>query len=73
MTTNQIWGDEEWSDGASAGEINTRITDMVAGANNGSLTKEEVLKFFAKVADRRKDPSLLLEVEHRLGLPQSKD
>ncbi|OGZ05532.1 MAG: hypothetical protein A2845_06005 [Candidatus Lloydbacteria bacterium RIFCSPHIGHO2_01_FULL_49_22] len=69
MSTNPniIWG-KEWIEEVSAdAAFRGYISQWVADAKIGNLTKEHVLKVVAEIADHRKDPSLVLEVEHRFG------
>lgn len=69
MTTNpNLFGGKEWIETVSAdASFRGYISQWVADAKIGNLTKEDVLKAVAKIADHRKEPSLLLEVEQRLG------
>jgi len=61
-----LFGGNEWVD-ASADEVNTFITDIVAQSKIGSLSKEDVLKAARSIAEQQKDSSLMIEVEQRLG------
>ena len=58
---------KEWFKEASATDINTYITDLVAQWKARSLSKEDVLKTAESIAEYRNDPSLMLEVEQRFG------
>lgn len=63
-----IFGDKEWLEEVGADDsFGGYITDWIAEAKIGNLTKEDVLKAVAKIAEYRKDSSLMLEVEQRLG------
>lgn len=69
MSTNpNLFGGKEWIEEVSASDkFNDYIITWIAEAKIGNLTKEDVLKAVTKIAEYRKEPSLLLEVEQRLG------
>jgi hypothetical protein len=63
-----LYGGKEWIETVGADDtFQGYISEWVADAKIGNLTKEDVLNAVAKIADYRKDPLLLSGVELSLG------
>lgn len=69
MNNPNLFGGKEWIEEVSDdAAYEGYISRWIAEAKIGNLTKEDVLKAAAKIADHRKDPSILSKAESLLGL-----